>query len=194
LSERKSSPATDPAVQDLIRRKARKLSRHDGFHDQDLNDLTQALLTGLLGRLAGLDPQREHAVGFLARLINQVAANLQRESQAAKRDRRKVRSLSTPVGGDNREGAERVEAVTQEDCDRRTGSRTRSSQELSDLKADIGAVIERLPPLLRDLAQQLMEGKATDVARSTGTPPTTLRYRLRQLREVFERENLREYL
>jgi hypothetical protein len=39
-----------------------------------------------------------------------------------------------------------------------------------------------------------MENNISEIARHTGTPPTTLRSRRRQLRKVFERENLQEYL
>jgi hypothetical protein len=77
--------------------------------------------------------RREHAVGFLIRLIDQVAANLLRECRAAKRDRRHVRSLSTPVGAGDPEGLDLSDTATQQDLDRRTGCHNRSPQELTDL-------------------------------------------------------------
>jgi DNA-directed RNA polymerase specialized sigma24 family protein len=91
LPDPKPSPAADPAVQDLVRRKARKLSRQAGFHRQDEQDLAQELFVRLLARLARLQPGREHLVGFITNLIEQVAANLVRHTYAAKRDRRSAR-------------------------------------------------------------------------------------------------------
>jgi len=195
LSDPKPSVVADPAVQNIIRRKARKLSRLTGFHIQDEEDLANALVVGLLQRCCTLSPGHAYSFAFLTRLINQVAANLIRDRYASKRDDRRVRSLNTFVRADVEDQfVELAAAITQENADARTGNHTRNPQEQAQLQADVQALLKSLPPDAHDLAERLMADSLADVARAARLPRTTLQSRKKQLREVFERENLRDYL
>ncbi len=189
----KRTIAHDPAVQALVRYKAHKYRLRAGLRVEDEKDVAQALFAGHLERFAGLDQDRKHALGFVTQVLNQVAANLHRECHAAKRDDRGTASLSTAVP--TPEGTTPLaNALRREDLEARTGASQRSAAEVADLRADVAVILDRLPADLRDLAERLMHDSESAVARDTGVARSTLQSRRQRLREVFERENLGEYL
>ena len=193
--DRQPSLTEDAAVQALVRSKALRLSRGAGFRPQDAEDLAQSLLVGLLQRLPDPGLGRERLLACVARAVEQVGVNLRRDRRARKRDDRRVQSLGTLTPGGPGEGpAELADAVGQKDLDARPGGGGRPAEDRAALKLDVAAVLERLPPDLRALAERLTTQSVAEAARDLGLPRTTLNERVRLLRMRFERAGLKDYL
>ena len=182
----------DPFARDLIRRKARRLVGRAGIKAQDRQDLEQELVAGLLRRLPDRVPCRPHDEALVTTAVEQIAANLLRRLQAAKRGGSPA-SLSTVVP--TADGpAERAAAVGGAERDARRGVRPRTDQDLADLAADVASVLAGLPAGRRAGAVRLMTGTVAEAARDLGVPRTTLHEKVRRLRRPFERAGLKDYL
>ena len=88
----------------------------------------------------------------------------------------------------------RFDKFDQEDYLLRTGAQSRPSDELSALALDVAAVLETLPPELRDLCRRLMRNSITEVSRTTGIPRSTLYGLIHKVRTVFEDAGLRDHV
>jgi RNA polymerase sigma-70 factor (ECF subfamily) len=168
----------DPAVRELIRRKAGQLIGRAGLTPQDRDDLEQKLVLHLLRRLP--DGARAYPEALVLAVLFRYAANILRAGRAAKRDSRRARPLGgsgdVPAGGDRRRPA------------------VRTDEEWAELASDVADVLAGLPPDDRDLAERLMRQSKAAAARGLGVPRTTLYVALRRLRARFERAGLRGYL
>jgi RNA polymerase sigma factor (sigma-70 family) len=167
--------------------------RRAGIRAQDEEDLVQTLYARLLKRFARLDQKREHALGLVSKVLNQILANLARDRRAIKRADGHVGTLHTTVNvaGQN---VELVDTITLLHLNARTGAGSLTHEELASLRADVAAAIKDLPADQHDLAQHLKRDSLSEVARKTGIPRATLQYRLQQLLEVFDHRDLRDYL
>jgi DNA-directed RNA polymerase specialized sigma24 family protein len=116
-----------------------------------------------------------------------------RDRFAAKRDFRRVGSLHQSVHTDEGQ-AELGQTVSQEEQDARQGRSARSKTEQTELALDMAEMIARLPEDKQELARLLPHHSVTEIARQQGVPRSTLQGRIRQLRQLFDRAGLREYL
>ncbi len=174
----------DPVIASLIRSKAARLRGLARLNDQDLEDLEQDCRVELLRKLKRFDPDRGKPDAFVARVLRNFLANYLRNRSAGRRDPRRVTSLGGP------ERAARVSEGAMDRC----GRHARPRPDEAELRHDVQTVIADLPPELLDLALRLMRQSVTATARESGVPRTTLQSRVRKLRAVFERHELREYL
>ncbi len=171
----------DPAIQDLIRRKARQLTGRAGFRAHDREDLEQELCLLLLKRLPAFDGKRGKLERFVAMALARYGVNLLRRQRAGKRDHRRTRQLRDP------------DRVPWQGADARY-LRGRSPEELVDLAMDVASVLDQLPLAMRELAERLMKASPAQVARDLGMARTTLYTRIRNLRQRFEHAGLSEFL
>ena len=100
--------------------------------------------------------------------------DLVRRRTAKKRDDRRIASFSCPIG--EPDGTEILlgDVVGQREQDSYTARRTRTGVELWQMVEDVTAVVQGLPPDLRELANRLKFHSIAEVARQTGVPRTTL--------------------
>ena len=84
-------------------------------------------------------------------------------------------------------------AVSATDRNTTRGTAPRDELELRELALDVAGALERLPDELRPLAAALLTEALTALARRLGVPRSTLRDRLRAVRERFARGNLDDY-
>ena len=185
----------DPYAAGLIRFKARQLVGQAGFTASDREDLEQEMILDLLRRLPKYNPKRAQLNTFIARVVEHKIATLIEAQKAGIRDYRRCRcSLNDRFEDADGRLVERVDTFDQEDYLLRTGGQSRPSEELSALAIDVAAVIEGLPPELRNLCWRLMAETVSEISRDTGVPRGTIYESIKKLREIFEDAGLRDYL
>ena len=190
-----SDDGIDPYAAGLIRYKARKLVGKAGFTASDREDIEQELTLDLLRRLPKYNPKRAQLNTFIARVVEHRLASLIEAQKAGIRDYRRCRcSLNECFEDADGRSVERVDTFDQEDYLLRTGGQSRPSEELSALAIDVAAVLETLPPELRELCRRLKAETVTEISRDTGVPRGTIYESIKKLREIFKDAGLRNYL
>jgi RNA polymerase sigma-70 factor (ECF subfamily) len=184
----------DQVARDLVRRKARRLVGRAGLKVQDRDDLEQELHLRVQQHLTAFDPARGDLRAFLWTLIEHAGANLLRDRRAAKRDPRRTASLQQPVQVGDEGPTDLAQTVGQDAYDARRQRAPRSPEELAQLDNDLADVLARLPPELRQLADELKVSSVAEAARVLGVARTTVYGRMRRLRQLFEDQGLRHYL
>ncbi|HYH67842.1 MAG TPA: hypothetical protein VD866_24305 [Urbifossiella sp.] len=163
-------PDLDPAESDLIRIKARVLARRGVISRADVADTRQDLAVALLAARPGFDPGRGTKATYTATVVAHATAKVARGRYAAKRHPGRVVRLAyldaepADPGGDP------------------TGRAV--------VALDVAAVIEVLPPDLREVAEALKAGTVAAAARALGVPRTTVHERVHEIRSWFERAGL----
>ncbi len=185
----------DPYAVRLIKYKARRLIGQAGFTASDRDDLEQELILDLLRRLPKYNPRRAQLNTFIARVVGHKIATLIEAKKAGIRDYRRCPfSLNDRFEDEDGRSVERVDTFDQEDYLLRTGAQSRPSDELSALTIDVAAVLETLPPELRELCRRLKAESVTEISRDTGIPRGTIYESIKKLREIFEDAGLKDYL
>jgi RNA polymerase sigma-70 factor (ECF subfamily) len=174
----------------LIHKKAKGLVGEHGFRKSDLDDIKQELTLDLLQRLRSFDPRRAQYHTFVAMVVEHGVATLLEHRTAAMRDyRREQCSLNEPVRDDEGKTVERSETVSVED-----DTSAPPSGAAGDLKVDLRAFLDSLPPALRSLALARQRKSVAEIARERGVPRTSLYTDLRRLKAACERAGLGQYL
>jgi len=137
----------DPAIADLIRKSARKLSRSPGFELHEAEDIAQNLRTHVLEKITCYDPAKSPPLAFANVLIKRMIVSLIRHRFAQCRDPRRIeRFLDSIVNdGDGHETA----------C-RDTVSAPNTTEHYR-LKLDVASVIEGLPEPAASTARRLLQ-------------------------------------
>ena len=190
-----SDDGIDPYAAGFIKYKARKLVGKAGFTASDREDIEQELRLDLLRRLPKYNPKRAQLNTFIARVVEHRLASLIEAQKADIRDYRRCRcSLNECFEDADGRSVERLETFDQEDYLVRTGAQSRPSEELNRLTIDVAAVLETLPPELRELCRRLKAETVTEISRDTGVPRGTIYESIKKLREIFKNASLRNYL
>ena len=190
-----SDDGIDPYAARLIKYKARRLIGQAGFTASDREDIEQELTLDLLRRLPKYNPKRAQLNTFIARVVEHRLASLIEAQKAGIRDYRRCRcSLNERFEDADGRSVERLETFDQEDYLLRTGVQSRTADELSALTIDVAAVLEELPPKLRDLCWRLQAETITEISRDTCVPRGTIYESIKKLREIFKDAGLRNYL
>ena len=190
-----SDDGIDPYAAGLIRFKARQLVGQAGFTASDREDIEQELRLDLLRRRPKYNPKRAQLNTFIARVVEHRLASLIEAQKAGIRDYRRCRcSLNECFEDADGRSVERVDTFDQEDYLLRTGAQSRPSEELNRLAIDVAAVLETLPPELRELCRRLKAETVTEISRDTGVPRGTIYESIKKLREIFKDAGLRNYL
>lgn len=177
----------DDFASELVRRKARQLSRLTSLGRQDPEDLEQELILCLLRKLALFDEQRGDLGAYLTTVIERCALNLLRDQRAAKRNAVRVSSLSIHVDAGDGEPASFAAVVPDSVHDFRLNRDLLPDEELVSLAIDIDEVLACLPPHWRGLATRLKTQTKTEAARDMKMPRSTLYGWVRSIRKHFER-------
>jgi RNA polymerase sigma-70 factor (ECF subfamily) len=178
----------------IVRRKARELVGVAGFTKQDVPDLVQELLAMVWQSLQSFDPSLGHQKALVTAVVERGAVTLLRIAKTKKRFRGSQRSLEAVVGVCSEAQAELEGEVTDEDANRRRDLMHRSAEATADLKLDIEALLESLPPDMQLLAEQLKEKSIAEIARESSVPRTTLNDSVRRLEQRFRSAGIDGYL
>jgi len=177
----------------LIACKARRLVGRAGFTRSDVEDIQSELTLHLLERLPRFNPKKSRLNTFITRVVEDMAEKLVRHRTMEKRDfQREACSLNEDIKNGEGVLTERAETLSREEHDVRL--RGRAPQNASDMALDVERVMSRLPKELRELCELLQTMSVTDAARKLGIPRSTVRGRVRKLREVFHKAGVQDYL
>jgi RNA polymerase sigma factor (sigma-70 family) len=175
----------DGLVRQLVRNKARQLLFRAGMRGQDEDDLIQELTLHLLKKLVRFDRTRGPLAAFARLALDSAAANLLR--RGAVENRLRPVSLHSPSHAGGEDGT-LASVVGDPEYNARRRYHPPDAAGLADSELDLAEALDRLPPALRSLAENLALGKTlSEVAREQDVPRTTLNDRVRKLRSAFER-------
>ena len=177
----------------LIDNKSRELARKPGFTQADLPDIRQEMTVELLERSSRFDPGKAGFKTFAALVVSRKMSRMLRHRLCARRDaRRESFSLDEPA----REGGRpRIEAISRQEADARSGACLLAETERVCLRLDLEAALARLSPELRDVALRLRSDSARDVARALGIHQRTFRdNHLARLRAAFTEAGLDNFI
>jgi RNA polymerase sigma factor (sigma-70 family) len=184
----------DPLIQQLIRRKARRLNGRARLGPEDIEDITQDFRAELLQKLSAFDPSKGSMSAFIHMLIDRFFNKWLRHRFAQRRTPQRVVSLEVLVRNDAGMWIELGKTIADGVHDRRLGLRPRSDQERADLRNDVDEVLQGLDPELHAVADQLKDRSVAAAARELGIPRTTLHERIGKLRRLCDRKQLKDYL
>jgi RNA polymerase sigma factor (sigma-70 family) len=184
----------DPLIQQLIRRKARRLSGRARLGPEDVDDLKQDFRAELLQKLSAFDPSKGSMPAFIHMVIDRFFTKWLRHRFAERRNPKHVVSLDMPVRNDEGLWTDLGKTIADGIHDKRLGLRARSDEERADLRNDVDAVLQKLAHELRAVADQLMDKSASAAARKLGIPRTTLHERIRRLRRICDGKQLKGFL
>jgi RNA polymerase sigma-70 factor (ECF subfamily) len=178
----------------IVKRKARQLVGQAGFTQQDVADLEQELLAMVWQALKSYDPSLGHQKALVTAVVERGVVTLLRIARTKKRSRGAQQSLESVVDSGGELQAELSDAIALEDCNRRCDQRHRSSESTAELKLDLEALLESLPPNMQLLAEQLQEKSIAEIARESGVPRTSLNDRVRRLEQRFRSASMDDHL
>jgi len=160
----------DPRIAEIIKQKARKLSRHRAIGPAEREDLEQDMSIHLLRAMGEFTAGRASLATFADRVLNNFSRNLIDQRTAKRRDRRRECQMS--------------EAAAETLKDQAT------DQARVDAVLDISAAIRSLPQELRSVAAMLGEHDEADAARRLGLTRSQLRHRKLLIRRHLQAAGL----
>lgn len=159
-----------------IRRKVAELIGKYGFTKDQKPDLVHELSVCLLCKWSQYEPSKSKPTTFIQRVIDSKVCGLIRVGSHPKRDYRRLLSL------DEARGAEEYGLL-----DGVRGQLEVSDFDLIDLQSDVAAITAQLPEELKQIAELLKTMCPNAISRELGIPESTVRKRIGQLRQHFER-------
>jgi RNA polymerase sigma factor (sigma-70 family) len=177
----------------LIRVKARQLARRPEFTVCEAEDLEQELTLRILVQIDRFDPTRSSINTFFARVVNSAVAMLIRERGRIKRNGGEgvqIESLEKMVEQADGSPAPLWATVSHQDAHRRHQSRPLTEEEATQLRMDIESVLKKLPPELRRICEQLMDGSQANSRRDSQLSRRKYQAAMSLIREQFTRAGL----
>lgn len=173
----------DEQTRAQIRHQARRMIGKAGYTLPDREDLEQELLLWLWQHQDGFDPSEGEWSTFVAMVLRKKAISLLRRNAAVRRDHRPVRSLHEKEQSPEGIPTEMIHHLEQRDLDRHRGVEHLSDLELLMLKMDLPGLLSEMSGELQMIAGRLQHQCIQEIVEQTGIPRTTLRRRIREIRE-----------
>jgi RNA polymerase sigma factor (sigma-70 family) len=164
--------AQDQWLERFVRNRSADLVGREGLKFDDLEDLQQSANLALVERWRLFDPRRAKPTTFSARVVESHQASLLRKRRSLRRYWSRSINASAQV----------LAAIP----DRRHQSQ--------DLKLDLDAVVDSLPPGLQSICKSLQEHSPTRTAQLLGIHRTRVYEAVARIRRLFEDAGLRAYL
>lgn len=184
----------DRFTRGIVRLKINQLIGRAGFTEQDRESLEQEMLARVLQGLKAFDAAKSHRNVFVTTVVERFVANILRNKQAAKRDHRRICSLSVMITVTDEGPIELAQTIGRRELDARRGRYPRTDEDLAQLMFDMASVLDGLPEDLRELAERRKTQTMHEIAEAMGVPRTTLNYWVRLIRRRFEKAGLKDYL
>jgi len=179
----------------LIRRKAAQLIGKTNLVATDRDDLEQDLRIALMAQLPKFDPTKAHWNAFVTVVVNRQVARLLEYRKRKKRGYTEhVVSLSAQVPGENGEPTELSRMIRPEQQGFLVAMPLHDNQEAFEVEHDVSLVMSKLTDEQRDLCRHLMHRSVTEAARILRIPRSTIQDRVQEIRQVFAKYELEEYL
>lgn len=174
----------------IINAKLKPLIASGVIRKQDRKDAVQDILTEVQERLKRHNSSISNLATFVWVIVDGHVAKIKRASQTEKhRTEIRIESLNAPVKSDDGEHIELIDIVSDE-----LASKSRSDQELFELKNDVHTVIQKMPEELQDIAYRLMEKNIQAVSVELNIPRSTLYDRIQSIRLYFIEHGISDYL
>jgi RNA polymerase sigma factor (sigma-70 family) len=184
-------PGLDAYALRVIRCRAAQLAGRGGFADQEREDLEQEFAADLLPRLSEFDRARGAFSTFVRHVVeNRVAALLRHRSAAKRAQGRNGVSLHDEVDDGDGHRVQRWRTLATEDLYRRTGAADDDAPEACDLRLDVRAALETIPPAQREFCDWLESHSVSEAARASRIPRSTVHDRLADIRARFREAGL----
>jgi hypothetical protein len=168
-------------VMSLANRKAGQLAGRYGFSKDDREDLKQDFIWDYLRRCRHHDPNRSPCRAFVIHVLQNRVATLIASQKAQSRDyRRWGGSLDTSV--ENSWSALRLNLTDE------------TPPGIQDLRIDLSRVVAALPAALAEVTKLLASHTPTEAATALSVPRLRVYRRIAELRTIFRRAGLEEYL
>lgn len=168
----------------LIRIKASQLVGRYGFTESDREDIEQQLRLDLLRRLPDFDPALGDREAFVTCRIEYAVARIVERRSAHMRDWRLHRSLHDTVADADGDAVERVETIPGPG----------PTPEQRDLRLDLAALVEDLPPEWRTVCRRLPYATVKEIAAELSVSRRTVTRWLCDIRERLRSAGFEDYL
>jgi DNA-directed RNA polymerase specialized sigma24 family protein len=170
--------SSDPFARGQVLQNAQRLRRIALLCRDDRCDIEQELWLALVKGLRRYDQRLGTRNALVVAVLKRAGAEILRFRRALKRRGREdsLESLLDKRGEVSELAAESIGGAEFE------------------LRHDVDAVIEGLPPSLSDLAKRLMRQTATEIARETGVDRSTVYRGVVKMRKLFEQKDLQDFL
>jgi len=179
----------------LIRRKAQQISRRLGLSRSDIPDLEQELALIVLRRMSDFDSRRAHYNAFVATVVERHTATILEHHTAGKRSPcRNGGSLNVTVADGEGGTVELAATICSSEGSRHTGQQRRPPEDAWNLAHDVAAVLEQMPPRMRQVCELVMRDSKSAAARQLGMSQYALYEMLQRILARFEKAGLRDYL
>jgi RNA polymerase sigma factor (sigma-70 family) len=184
----------DSFTQGFVRKCARRLAGRFGIQRHDREEIEQRVYLKIAKWLPAADPDDPRWKAFLAVTVHRHILSIVRDSEAAKRDRRKTCSINVQVV--TPEGPVELAAMLhQSEIPSRRAEVDRLDEELAEMALDVADAVESITdPLLREICERLKFDSVSQVARDLDVPRTTINSWLHRVRSQFETRDLKDYL
>lgn len=187
-------PSEDRFIRGIIKKKVGQLIGQAGFTEHDREALEQELFTRVFQSLSRFKSEIGPRNKYVTAVVERYVANVLRNKRAGKRDHRRTTSLNVNIEVCDEGTVELSQIIGQREQDARLGRRRRSSQEQTDLAADIEAIMPSLPEPWQRLLTLCKTMNVKEAAEQMGIARTTASSWLRRIRTRFEEEGFRDYL
>ncbi len=178
-----------------IARRARQLIGKARLTLSDIDDIEQHLRLELWKRMDRFDPDRSPWEAFVTAIVDRCVATFLKKRRAQKQqESHPMAYLSAPVPGEDHELTELGRMVRPDQQDFLVPRSLNDHQEGRCCEQDVAAVIAALPPELKTICELLPTMSQAKIGRTLQLPHSTVRDRIRRIREIFHAENLDEYL
>ncbi|MCL2645404.1 MAG: hypothetical protein FWD61_00195 [Phycisphaerales bacterium] len=159
----------------------------------DVKDVQQDLLLDILQRLPNFDGERADIKTFISRLVdNKVASMIDTFRRARRRGEGVGPSVDDWVLDEDGEWIRRDGVMDAELLRAHRGVDSRSAEETVNLKADVAAVMAKLPEELRELCVQLQTHGPWELIQG-GKASAVLYKQMAEIREAFREAQLDLY-
>ena len=179
----------------LIEFKVRSLIGEFGFSEDDREDLQQDLMVHLLERLPQYDPTRAAVRTFMDRILENKIRSIIEHRRYKKRDCCiQLTSLSQTISGNDGDLMSIEDSISHDDCMLLNGRIVRTASELCDLRIAVETALSLLPGNLRSLCERLKTQSIAEITAETGEDRNRINYKIRRIRRLLAKTNLKEYV
>jgi RNA polymerase sigma-70 factor (ECF subfamily) len=175
-------------AKNLIKFKARQLSRRQSFRPSDLDDLKQELWLTVTKKCEQFDPTKASLDTFIDRVVDTAAAMILRNRRRLKRAKGfQTRSLDGDASTARQKAEPLSATISEDDLARRIGAEHRDETARCEGVQAVHDALALMPDKLRNVCRRLMGGTISSVARDLGTSRRQVRKAIAAARPFFER-------
>lgn len=177
-------PLEDEVTQQHINQKAIRLKRMGRRYGYDYDDLRQHLALCVHRASVRYDARKQSWYVFLRMILSREANSLIRRWQSLKRSPQIQPILDAMPSN----------SVVDTDRGRHRGVTTTEQLQRYQIRLDVIKIVARLPYRLRQIADAIPDCSISELSRQLELDRSTIRSRLRQMRRLFEKHGLQDYL